>query len=66
MTDDQMPPQAGVGMINGACVAQHEWYSALRLAGFTRCEALYVVTRPAVEMARLEWCSRQPDGGQPQ
>jgi hypothetical protein len=55
---------AGFGFIGIACVAQHEWFTSLREAGFTRTEALYIITRPAVETARLEWCAAQPDSGQ--
>ena len=65
VTDSSIPPQ-GYGMVNAACVAQHEWYRGLRDSGFTRCEALYIVTRPSVEMARLEWGAGREDGGQPQ
>jgi hypothetical protein len=57
----ETPP--GYGLVNMACVAQHEWFSALRDAGFSRLEALYIVTRPSVESARLEWCDQHPDSG---
>jgi len=56
---------AGFGLVSAACIAQHEWFVSLREAGFTRAEALYIVTRPAVEAARLEWCASRPDGGSP-
>ena len=59
-----MPPDWG--MVDTSCIAQHEWYAGLRRSGFTRCEALYIVTRPSVEMARLEWNAQRADGGQPQ
>lgn len=63
MTDDA---SLNLGLVNAACVAQHEWYHSLRRAGFTRLEALYIVTRPSVENARLEWIAQHPDCGQPQ
>jgi hypothetical protein len=55
-----------LGLVTAACVAQHEWYTSLRRAGFTRTEALYIVTRPSVESARLEWYAQHPDQAQPQ
>lgn len=48
------------GVVDGACVAQHEWYSALRNAGFTRLEGLYIITRPSVELVRLQWETDHP------
>ncbi len=53
------------GLVNQACVAQHELYSALRQSGFTRIEALYIITRSSVEMTRLEWCASHDDAGSP-
>jgi hypothetical protein len=55
----------GYGMVSTACIAQHEWYAALREAGFTRCEALYIITRPSVETARLQWSSERQEGPGP-
>jgi len=49
------------GLVNTACIAQHEWYAALRSAGFTRSEGLYIITRPSVESSRLEWLAMHPD-----
>lgn len=60
-----MDASAGYGLVNGACVAQHEWYASLRASGFTRAEALYIITRPSVEMTRLQWSTEQRDGGWP-
>lgn len=56
---DSPPP--GYGLVSMACVSQHEWYSALRGAGFTRMEALYIITRPSAEMARQQWLAENPD-----
>jgi hypothetical protein len=58
-------PQQGFGLISMACISQHEWYAALRSSGFTRLEALYIITRPSVESARLQWCADHPDGDEP-
>ena len=56
----------GFGQVDEAAIGQHEWYAALRRAGFTRMEALYIVTRSLVETTRLEWTARQPGEAQPQ
>lgn len=58
-----MPP--GYGLVSAACVSQHEWYSGLREAGFTRSEALYIITRPSVELARLQWTAERPGEATP-
>lgn len=55
-------PPPGFGLLNGSCVMQHEWFSALRQAGFSRMEALYIITRPSVEMTRLQWAAENPEG----
>jgi hypothetical protein len=54
----------GFGQVTGMCVSQHEWYLSLRGAGFTRCEALYIITRPSVEITRLSWQAEHGDAGQ--
>lgn len=54
------PP--GFGLVSTACISQHEWYTNLRGAGFTRYEALYIITRPSVEITRLEWASSRDAG----
>jgi hypothetical protein len=41
----------------------HEMYEMYRVAGFSRAEALYIVTRPSVEIVRLEWFAARPGGG---
>jgi hypothetical protein len=57
--------EQGLGVVNAACLAQHEWYASLRRAGFTRLESLYIVTRPSVETARMDWIAAHPDHAQP-
>jgi hypothetical protein len=57
---DAAHPSNGYGLVDAACVTQHEWFTALRAAGFTRLEALYIVTRPSVEMARQQWLAEHP------
>jgi hypothetical protein len=59
-------PHPGFGSLDVASVSQHEWYAALRRSGFTRMEALYIVTRSLVESARLSWLADNPDHAQPQ
>lgn len=67
MPDSNTPHMpAGIGGLDGASISQHEWYASLRRGGFTRCEALYIITRPSVEFARLSWCAEHPDQSQPQ
>lgn len=60
MHDSDSPPGAGLGQLDVSAVSQHEWFASLRRAGFTRTEALYIVTRPSVEMIRLEWLTAHP------
>jgi hypothetical protein len=50
------------GLVSSACISQHEWYVNLRGAGFSRHEALYIITRPSVEITRLEWTSSRDTG----
>jgi hypothetical protein len=55
----ESPP--GYGLVSSACISQHEWYTNLRQAGFSRSEALYIVTRPSVEITRLQWWADRAD-----
>lgn len=57
--------EQGFETVDTGCIAQHEWYSGLRRAGFTRLEGLYIITRPSVEMARLSWhAQNDAEGGE--
>jgi hypothetical protein len=62
---DPMPPRFDMGEVTTACVAQHEWFDGLCQAGFARWEALYIVTRPSVEMTRCQWVAANGERGQP-
>lgn len=55
----------GLSQMSVSAALTHEYYKTLREAGFTRPEALYIVTRPTVEMVRLEWAAARADGGNP-
>lgn len=59
------PPPTGLGSLTATAITTHEIFKALREAGCTRPEALYIVTRPAAEIARMEWCAAHRDGGNP-
>jgi hypothetical protein len=43
----------------------HEMFVMYRQAGFTRAEALYIITRPVAEVVRLEWHAGRDGGGVP-
>jgi len=59
---DSMP---GLSPMAASAAGCHEWFTSLREAGFSRLESLYIITRPNVELVRLEWGAARSDGGSP-